>query len=415
VTYPQPYQQPGYPQQPQYAPQAPPQPPYSPAPQGYPAAAPQNYPPQVQFQPPGYPPQGPAVPEGPPPTLNDFMTQPASAGGKSLPFNIPGTRYIGTVVRTITDADIEQATEVRGGGPAFHPDGRPKLIMKVPILMQPSPEYPTGIGVWYVKGNERSELKRAMEAAGADYPVPRGGDVIDVTYTHDEPGRSGMSPRKVKRVMYTVGNGIAPELPQANAGTQPIHPAPAQYQQPGYQPPPNSAPPFQTAPPQYMPDPALAYQQATGQPMPGFPAPAAAGQYATSAPPAMPPAPGPYGQPQADWNPYAQQVPPGPQVPGNTGWQQPQYQQNPFPTPVPAAPAAPPSGPVPPSGAPSPSYQQPGAIPVTQQAVPAPPQVPGGPPPDWPADVPFIPGLTVDQARVAATMHHPAAVNGHQQ
>jgi hypothetical protein len=333
------------------------------------------------------------VPEGPPATLNDFMTQPASAGGKSLSFNVVGTRYVGTVVRNVTDADIERATEVRGGGLATHPDGRPKVVMKVPLLMQPSAEFPTGVGVWYVKGNERSELLRAMEAAGAEPGPPRGGDIIDITYTHDEPSRAGMSPRKVKRVVYTKGNGVAPELPQAQQAAPPAYGQPTYGQQPAYgqQPQMQMAPPAPPQPqyqqqvpvaqgyaPSGLPDPNLAYQQATGQQMPPqaqFQQP----QYAGTIPPEYSNG---YGQPQAQqppqdlqsaYNPMLQGVQVVPPTPG-------------------AAPAAP-------------AYTN--GAPPTVAASPS--SAPGGPPPGWPADVPFIPGLTPDQARVAATMHHPAA------
>jgi hypothetical protein len=306
------------------------------------------------------------------------MTQPASAGGKSLSFNIVGTRYTGTVVRNVTDADIERATEVGARGAqgvyATHPDGRAKVVMKVPLLMQPSAEYPTGIGVWYVKGNERSELLRAMEAAGAEAGPPRGGDMIDITYTHDEPSRSGMSPRKVKRVVYTKGNGVGPELPQHQQyGPQPAYDQqPQGYQQYGPQPTMQMAPP---APVQYaqQPDPALAYQQATGQPMP----------------------------PQV--NGYAPQpAQPVFQQPAFQGTIPPEYSQGyqqPPPTGAPPAQPGPsgyPSAPAQPAGAPSPSS-------------PATPPAPGGPPPGWPPDVAFIPGLTPEQARIAVTMHHPAA------
>jgi hypothetical protein len=320
--------------------------------------------------------------------MGDFMTQPAG-GGNSLSFVQAGTSYSGYVLRTITRADIEEATEMGDRTKiARYNDGRVKLIMKVPILLdQPHPGYPDGTATWIVKAGDRNELLRAMEAAGAvvdpelGFMRPGAGDHIVITYTHDQPSRNGMNPKKVKRVDYVVGNGQVPALPQTVQGQvvqsqYGIAPGYQQAppQQPGYgQPQPQyySPTPAPTALPQYpqqvpgntdwqqpqqpqyaqpqpvpqappqQPDPALAYQQATGQPM----------------------QPGPYGQPQADWNPMAQQGPPMPASP---------------------VPGTYPSAAVQPSAAPPPFNP-----------------VPGGPPPDWPADVPFQPGLTVAQARTA--------------
>jgi hypothetical protein len=287
---------------------------------------------------------------------------------------------------------------------AKHPDGRYKVNMKVPLLLdQPTPEFPTGIAVWYVKGNERSELLRAMQAAGIEKPgPPRGGDRIDITYTHDEPSRSGFNPRKVKYVVYTAGNGVLPQLPQAQLAANPQLNAPvwnappAQYapyggpgpsamvQGPGGGTVPTGPGgyPQQPVPVQYaqqLPPGGYGQGQTVMQSypqQPGFPAPAAAGTYAGSAPQTTPPA-------------FQGTYPP--EYSAGYG-QQHDYQQ------------APPTGPGAPQGAPT------GSTPGAQPTAPASPSsAPGGPPPGWPADVPFIPGLTPDQARIAATMHHPAA------
>jgi hypothetical protein len=361
------------------APYFPPQAPQYPAPQAFPH---QGNPYQTGY---AAPQQAPAPPPPPKGTIKEFWEQPSS-GGPALQFPHPGTEYTGVVVRDVTNADIEAQTDIRTGEIRKHPDGRVKQHMKVPLAIPPSPQYPEGFAVWYVKGADQSELVRAMQAAGCENdadgnpPVPRMGDVIHIRFTHERPGRQGMNPTKIRQVTYTKGNG---QPPQATLIAQPMPPAPAQqyaqgqgsqYTQNGQWGQAPQPPAFQgTIPPEYsygyqqatvgaqptfqtpqQPDPALAYQQATGQPMQQ---------------------PGPYGQPQAEWNPYAQQ----PQ----------QYQQAP-PTPAPSVPAAPPSGPVPPSGAPSPSN---GAA----------------PPADWPAGVPFMPGLTPKQAELAASMAHPVA------
>ena len=401
--YPQP-QQPGY-AQPQYGQQPAPyqgqpaaQPAYAPPPQqqGYP---PVGYPPQPQFQPPQYgqpPAQAPRPSQ--PSTVRDFWDQPTS-GGKSLPFDRPGTRYLVTVIRSVTDADIVEQTDIRDPSQvATYRDGRPKKMMLVPVLLsQPTPEFPDGQAVWYVKGNTKGELTRAMEAAGIApdpetgfMPAPRAGDVIDLTYTHDKPMGRGMNPMKVLRIVYTPGNGVGPDL--SGYGQAPVQQPQYQPQQPQmqyaqmqpnvYQAPQGNGYMLQNPgqPPQFQqyPDPAQAYQQATGQPMPpqqqfqpappqGFPTVQPTG--AMTAPPATAftgTQNGPYGQPNADWNPYAQ-----PQQPG---------------------PTAPPAPQGPPPGAPSTA-----------------PAAPSSPPPDWPSDVPFRPGLTVEQARLAALHGIPPA------
>ena len=412
MTYPQ--QQP-YPPQPGYPPPTAPAQPYAPPPQappyapqpGYPAPGPgfqqpppqQPYPPQQYAPPPQqqyapampYPPQE-FVPEAPPPTVSDFFEQPASGGGKALSFNMVGVRYTGTVVRDVTDADMERAREMGSrpgmmGAVAKHPDGRDKINMKVPVLLdQPTAEFPTGIAVWYVKGNERSELLRAMQMAGAEPGPPKGGDRIDITYTHDEPSRSGFNPRKVKHIVYTVGNGVLPQMPAAPqqmvsygpAVGQPFNPPQPLYNQPPQQ--------YAQQPQMQMaqPDPALAYQQATGQQMPpqnGYAQqPPAQPQFQQ---PGYPPLPPPPQNLQQVMPPPAFQGTIPPEYSQGYGYQQP-----------------PPTGPGAPQGVPNGSTS--GAPPT---AAASPSSNPGGPPPDWPADVPFIPGLKPEQARIAA-LHH---------
>jgi hypothetical protein len=222
------YQQPGYPPQgqPQYAPQAPqgypPQAPPGYAPQGYPPA------PQPQYQQPYAAPQAPPQQPLARGTLSDFYGQPSGGGGPALKFSQIGQSYAGVIARDVTDADIRQQTAFQTGVPLTYRDGSPKLAMIVPILLAsgPTPEFPEGIANWWVKGGDRDELLRAMQAAGAQPDAdgvyrPRGGDPISVTYTHDKPGRAGMNATKMKAVQYQVGA-------QAQA---PVAPAPQQVAQ----------------------------------------------------------------------------------------------------------------------------------------------------------------------------------------
>lgn len=187
------------------------------------------YPPQFPQQPgyppqfPGYPPQG--FPQQPPVapqqlaqgSLDDFYNQPASGGSKALSFPVVGTRYIGAVERPITNGDVQQQTSpsAQGSVPQWYKDGRPKLTMRIPLQMQPSPEFPDGRATWFVKGADRDELARAMAEAGAPEGPPEHSAIIDITYTNDVASGAGMNPRKAKRIAYTRPNGAGPAAPPA--------------------------------------------------------------------------------------------------------------------------------------------------------------------------------------------------------
>lgn len=225
MTSPYPYAQPpaAYPpQQPGYAPpQAYAQPPaaYAPAP-GY---APQQYAPPQQYAAPAPPPAA----RG---TIDDFYSQPGGGSGKPLNFTgkPPGTTYRGTVARAVTNADILQQTD-RNKVPLTHKDGRPKFVMVVPLIVAQSPEYPEGMASWWVKGQPRDELSRAMAAAGAPEGAPEAGAVIDITFT-GERQIPGFNAQRIFAINYQrpQGNGQAPQAP----APQP-HPMSPQGQ-PGY-------------------------------------------------------------------------------------------------------------------------------------------------------------------------------------
>lgn len=189
--------------------------------QQYPAQAyapPAQYPPQQQpqFPPqqfaPGYPPATPAAPAQPlaQGTIDDFYAQPSTGGGKSISFqNKPvGTAYAGIVTRPITSGDIQQQTDTQGRPQTFR-DGRPKFVMKVPLQMQPSPEHPDGLGTWYVKGQARDELVRAMAEAGAPAGPPEAGAGILIQFTGERQSGPGMNPAKLVHVTYSRPDGSA--------------------------------------------------------------------------------------------------------------------------------------------------------------------------------------------------------------
>lgn len=242
--FPQPYpqqqqfpQQGGYPQ-PQYQPQPPPQQ-YA-APQAYPA--PQGYP-------------QPQAPQGPPPaagSLDAFYSQPSAGFGPALKFAQPGVTHTIVVARNVTDADVQQQTMPGTNAPAFYRDGRPKFVMKVPALVQASPEYPEGRAQWFVAGSARDELTRAMAEVGAPRD-PEKDAVITITMTGTRPSGPGMNPSKTWAVQYQRPNGAAPAAPPAQPAPQQA-PAPQQMPMAGTQQAP--APPngmYQAPQPQYAP------------------------------------------------------------------------------------------------------------------------------------------------------------------
>lgn len=222
----QPYA-PQYPQQP-YPPQAPAYPPQQYA--GYPPAPPQGYAPAPPPQP---------LATG---TIDDFYNQPSSGGGAALKFPVIGTRYVGIVTRPVGSGDVIQQTNTQGV-PQFYKDGRPKFVMKVPLQMQPTAEFPDGLAQWYVKGQARDELVRAMAEAHAPEGPPEAGAVLDITFSSTRSAGVGMNDAKLFTVRYTRPQGAAPApaAPSPVAGTEQPPPAPAQQPVPQYAPPPAPA------------------------------------------------------------------------------------------------------------------------------------------------------------------------------
>ncbi|WP_134740018.1 hypothetical protein [Nocardioides sp. 503] len=266
--YPQPPVQ-GYPQQPVQ----------QPYPAQYPAAPAQAYPPQPQQYGAPQAPQAPTQPlaQG---SIDDFYNQPSVGGGPSLSWtdkntNQPkpiGTSYAGIVARDVTNADVQQQTDFRTQAPLFYKDGRPKFAMKVPLKLQPSAEFPDGEASWFVKGQARDELVRAMAEAGCS-GSPTAGAVIEVTLVQRRNTGAGMNPANIVQVRYTppAGTGAPSPAPvqqqvpvqQAALAPQPqAQPAPEQtYQQPV------QAQPAWSEQPQAQP-----VQQAVAQPAPQAPA-----------------------------------------------------------------------------------------------------------------------------------------------
>jgi hypothetical protein len=226
-----------YPQQP-YAPQFPqaPQPPqYAPPVPGYPPQAPP--PPAYQYaQQPQYAPPPPAQPLATG-TLDDFYAQPSTGQGASLGFDNIGESYTFIVRRALHSGDVQQQTEMNTNKPAFFKDGRPKFVLIVPVQMQPSQKYPDGLAAWYVRGQARDELARAMAEAGAPTGAPEAFAVITVTLVGLRPV-ANMSPAKQYQIIYRRPDGAAPVAQPAPAAPvqQPLPPAPAPQYAPPAQP-----------------------------------------------------------------------------------------------------------------------------------------------------------------------------------
>lgn len=255
---PQGYAQPGYPPAPaQY--QAPAQAPFQ---QQFPQQMPQQFP-QGYGQP--QPPQQPLA-QG---SLDDFYSQPTSGGGPGISWSDKagnkkpiGTTYVGVVARDVTHGDVQQQTNPQGM-PQFFRDGRPKFQMKVPLKsvlwgdqqhqLQPSPEFPEGEAAWYVRGQARDELTRAMAAAGCS-GSPREGATVQVTLINRRASTAGFQPANIVQVIYTPG-------PNDRPGQQPTQ-APAEQAQAPAQ---NAEPPVSATvaahPAQPVPGPQLALAQ----------------------------------------------------------------------------------------------------------------------------------------------------------
>lgn len=222
----QPYAQPQYPGYPQQVPPqqyAPPAAPQYPA-QPYPVQQAPQYAAPVQ-------PQTPPLATG---SLDDYYSQPSAASGPSISWTDKnrqpkplGTSYAGIVARDVTNADVQQQTDFNTKAPLFYRDGRPKFAMKVPLRVQPCEEFPEGEATWYVKGQARDELVRAMAEAGCD-GAPKAGALIVVTLVQRRASGQGLNPANVVQVQYQPADGAG----AASPAPAPTQQAPVQQEAP---------------------------------------------------------------------------------------------------------------------------------------------------------------------------------------
>ena len=269
-----------------------------PPPPGYPPQQPQYPPAQQPYYPP--PQQQPQFAPPPPPAqhfdIGDFYDQPA-ASGKSIAgwFTTPGQSISGIIARAISKADIRAQTDMQTKQPRYYSDRTPMTTMTIPLLVQPSPDFPDGRAAWIINASDREDLDAAMQAVGCPpKTVPEAGAMVTITFTGLKQIPGFGVPKKIKRITYQrppgAANGNGQTAPQAEQFVQ--QPAayavetPLPQAQPAYQPQYAQQPPppqYQQAPPGQDP-----YAMATGQPpQQQYAQPDPTQQYATA------PAPGP--------------------------------------------------------------------------------------------------------------------------
>jgi hypothetical protein len=125
----------------------------------------------------------------------------------------PGKTYEGFVSRGLVDDDVRHQTNDKGD-PQNNKDGSPKWVMIVPMLVSKSTEFPDGFASWWIHGQAKDELSRAMSAAGAASTVPEAGAFIRVTFTGQKLLSNGWRANQF-RVEYQRPEGDAAALVSA--------------------------------------------------------------------------------------------------------------------------------------------------------------------------------------------------------
>lgn len=272
----------------------------------------------------GGPPQG--QQQGPPPaipgTLDAFYSQPSTGGGVPWSFEHLNTEYFGIVRRPLTDGDTEQQyTLGQNPVPATFKDGRPKLVLRIPLNVPKTQDNPEGAAQWYCRSTTRDQLAAAMAQVGAPAGPPEVGAGIYVKFVGTKRSGQGMNPSKVYDVRYwrpdqaaAIAQQLGIEQPapgQAAPAAQVPAQAPVEQQAP-QGPPPQQYAPQGPAQGQYVPpgaQPQGPPPQQQGQP--SYPDPAAAQ--------------GPPPQQGGQWGPPpgAEQPQGGPPPPPPVQWQAP--------------------------------------------------------------------------------------------
>jgi hypothetical protein len=296
----------------------------------------------------GAPPQQQA-PEAPAPapipgTLADFYSQPSTGGGQALKFNKgdkKGPGYFGVVTRAIRDSDTQQQTGLgeNKDKPQFFRDGRPKMVLKIPLNIARTADFQDGKAQWWCGPSQRDQLVAAIAASGApvvthpsgvQYYMPEPGSGIYVEKTGTRPSGAGLNDSNVFDVRY-----FRPEQARQIAAQQGVeYPTVAELAQTADAAPAEQAPSAPAATPPGPPPSRADFAPPTPgqpgnpaqwsqQPAPGqFPA-QAPGQFPAwgavdgqqgapqGPPPQAPQQPGPGAPPPVDWATQGQQPPNG--------------------------------------------------------------------------------------------------------
>lgn len=179
-----------------------------------------------QFQQAPQMPQGYAQPQAPAQplanaSLEDFFSQPSAGWGPAWSFKDKpvGHTFVGIVARQVTNGDISQQTQPGSNAPMFYKDGRPKLVMKVAMTVQPDGLYTEGKAQWFVQGQARDELSRAMAEVGAPTGPPEVGAVISVALSGKTDNSFGTKTNQFT-VKYQRPEGAAPAAPAPAAAPE---------------------------------------------------------------------------------------------------------------------------------------------------------------------------------------------------
>lgn len=209
----------------------------------------------------------------------------------------------------VAQAITGRPVQLRVGSDSSY-DGTPRA--KVADIREPRPGAPTQVQ----QAPQVAQQPAAMPPAYGQQAMQGGFSPMQQP-NYGQPQQPGMQPTQPQQQPY--GGQQAPAPWQQQVAGHPGYEQPQQPQQP-WQQQPNQVPPAQFQPPQQQgyqqaPPTQPAYGGQPGNPGYGYAPPANAGgpqgNPAGAPAPGAPPAQGQYGQPNADWNPAAQQQPNG--------------------------------------------------------------------------------------------------------
>ena len=155
------------------------------------------------------------------------------AGGESYPsikFPTVGTTVTGTVLEAPT---MVQGRDFESGEPATWPDGNPKMVVVVALLVNGE-----RMNLWAPKPSALfGAIQEAKNAAGGSPIMP--GGTLTVTYTGDKPNEKNprLNPQKQFTAKYVAPDAFAENAPATvTQATSPVQAAPQQETAPAQNP-----------------------------------------------------------------------------------------------------------------------------------------------------------------------------------